>query len=179
MWKLLSGRDRHQIKLDEQTDSPQGLHQSPHVITTSGVGHYSCQNCQHYRQPGPDHEKSCADHGVPPDAMPCGWSPKKPEMHFLPIMGAASPMSALETLDLQGTLVLATMLPKRVETLVRQEALKLPYRVGDHVGFVYRQTLVSAKIVDLDQESVHVDHEGEPLALPHETVIPKSPIVPA
>lgn len=176
MWKLLSERDRKSVRSDEKDAAEAGLQRTvPHVITTPGIGTYVCSSCVNYGQAGagPDPEKSCSQAGVPPDCMPCAFSPKKPERWFKPVPDAARPaQQSARSLDLPNALILLAILPNHIDQLIKVEELKLPYRQGDSVSFIYRQQLMSAEVLSFDESCVHVEVEGEPLALPHETVIP-------
>lgn len=176
MWKLLSERDRRTYRKTEKDAAEAGLEiNQPVVITTQGIGAYVCSGCAHYSVAGngPDPLKSCGQHGVPPDAMPCAFSPKKPEKFFTPTgLAGLAAKQTVARLDLQTALVLRCTLPDHIDQLVRQEELKLPYRVGESVSFVYNQTLMSAEVLGFDELCVHVEVNGEALSLPHPTVIP-------
>jgi hypothetical protein len=169
MWKLLSKRDRRQIRKAEADSDKDSL---PLVVpTTAGIREYSCVNCQRYsHDAGSD---SCAAKGIPPDTMPCALSPHHPERNFVPLPEtAARPLRLLGALDLPQMLILNALLDRQIELLLAKDALNLPYRPGDLVTFVHDQTLQTAEVLDFDRDQVTVRLAGAELSLPHATVIP-------
>lgn len=175
MWKLLNDRDRTAIRAAEKEPhnemGPQLV-----IITTPGHGGYSCANCYHYGHEGNANTPTmCAARGIPPDAMPCTFSPKRPEMYFQPVVNV---QPTLGKLDLEHALLLSVALPRKIGELVQQEALKLPYRVGEMVSFIHEQTFVTGEVAGFDETFVNVLFAGDELMLPHSTVIPAKRIKP-
>ncbi len=172
MWKLLSKMDRKNVNANEQSTTAPRLV----VLTTAGFGSYSCAGCSNYgvAGQGPDPETSCASAGVPPDAMPCSWSAKQPGHWFRPLpQNAAASNKIMERLSLEQLLVLNTLIPPRIELLVEQHKLSLPYGPGDTVNLVHNSTLVEGVVVNFGAENVVVTVADETLSLPHTAVIPK------
>jgi len=169
MWKLLSKRDRRNVRQAEGAE-PSTLT----VLTTSGIGAYSCVNCQRYNHAPQDGEGpgNCVAQGIPPDTMPCAFSPKKPELYFLPNTVPVPVGKALLSMDLPEMLIMRALLGRQIDLLVAREALNLPYRPGEQVTFVHNQMLKTAEVLDFDRDTVTVRVDDTELALPHATVIP-------
>ena len=164
MWKLLSKRDRQATK--EARQNPEA---PLTVLTTAGVGQYVCGQCRHYGV-GSEERNSCSQLGVPPDSMPCTLNPKRPL--FEPAVVPAQIARVLGAMSLAEMATMSALLPNQIELLLRKERLNLPYRVGDHVGFVHNQTLVDGTVVDFDAENVTVLVDGAEVSLAHALVIP-------
>jgi hypothetical protein len=174
MWKLLSDRDRKQVRKDKKAAAagPTPEMGSLTILTTPGIGAYSCGACARYGRESDDASipGNCSARGIPPDAMPCSMDPK--DSWFTPVTRPLTVTKALFTLDLQDALILAAVLPQRIDELLLQAELKLPYRVGEQVSFIHEQTLMTAEITGFDATFVHVTVGDAELLLPHPSVLP-------
>lgn len=167
MLKLLNTKDR--AVLD---GNPKGLV----ILTTQGVGAYSCSHCRHYNsvnQGGPT-DQTCASLGVAPDAMPCGFSAKRPDRFFSPLPEAGPNAKRLMgRASLEDALLMLAMLPAHIQSVAEAERLKLPYRRGDAVSLIHDHALKRGVVVGFNAEHVWVEvGGGQPMMVPHNTVLP-------
>jgi len=168
MWKLLSKLDKDNVKAATQAN------EALPILTTAGVENYACEGCKFFHNPGgPAGDKGCMPVGIPPDAMPCTYAPKDPGRYFSALPHHAGGVKkALSHLSYSELLILSAMLPAHIQNQSRVANLKLPYKIGQSVTFVYDRAIRSAEILQLDPDFVWVEVDGESVSIPHKMAIP-------
>ncbi len=151
MLKILNDEDRRTIKLSDPA--------APFVLlTTRGIGGYSCENCVfHQAAGGPFGESTCAEVGVPAQVMPCTASPKSPMKWFKPkdLPSNLPPNPASYTLE--QALVMLGAVTRRVDAAISE--VGTPFRVGNLVSFIHNHTIQQGVVMTLHKDQGVVEVE--------------------